>query len=73
MQISIPLPDGKTRIDPLTVDANGYILHNGQRIKDSQLRTEPISKSTMVHIELRKLDSKVPALVNIFIMKLLQP
>ena len=66
MQISIPLPDGKTRIDPLTVDANGYILHNGQRIKDSQLRAEPISKSTMVQIELRKLDSKVPALVDIF-------
>ena len=66
MQISIPLPDGKTRIDPLTVDANGYILHNGQRIKDSELRSDSPSKSYMVYLELKKVNRKVPALVNIF-------
>ncbi len=35
MQILIQLLNGKNKRDPLTVDANGYIFYNGQKIHDS--------------------------------------
>ena len=65
MEILIPLPNGKIKLDPLTVDANGYILHNGQKIHDPKNSYAP-SKSHMVHLKLRKIDKKIPNFLNIF-------
>ena len=65
MQILIQLPNGKNKRDPLTVDANGYILHNGQKIRDPKNSFAP-SKSHMIHLELRKIDSKIVGFLATF-------
>ncbi len=65
MQILIQLPNGKTKLDPLTVDSDEYVLYNGQRIHDSKNSTA-LSKSHMVHLELKKLENKILGFLNIF-------
>ena len=65
MQMLIELPDGKMRLKPLTIDSEGYILDNGQRIRDNKSSVSP-SKSHMVHKELKKLETKIANFLTIF-------